>query len=196
VVDDLSALIRDIGEGRRQKFRGILADPPWQMSWDSTGRRGAAGTYYKLMTLDELCGLPLAEVADPRAFLFLWTPNVHVANGLALLQAWGFVFVEIITWDKLHGFGKGFYVRVASEQLLIGRMPDSPRRFDDNSISSMLRVQRRGHSEKPDEVHDIVQRATAGPYLELFARKPVPGWTCFGDQLAPASPAPQLGVAD
>jgi N6-adenosine-specific RNA methylase IME4 len=146
------------------------------------------------METDEVCRLPVAEVADPRAFLFLWFPGNMWPDAQKVTQAWGFAYTQVITWDKLHGYGKGHYVRCESEQLLIGRAPNAPRHFDDNSISSMLRVQRRGHSEKPDEVHDIVQRATAGPYLELFARKRVPGWTCYGNQLPTASPPPQLAA--
>jgi hypothetical protein len=39
------------------------------------------------------------------------------------------------------------------------------------------------HSEKPDEVRRRIERLFPGPYLELYARKPVPGWNCWGNEI-------------
>ena len=39
------------------------------------------------------------------------------------------------------------------------------------------------HSEKPDEAYSRMQRLFAGPYLELFGRKPRPGWTVWGNEI-------------
>jgi N6-adenosine-specific RNA methylase IME4 len=39
------------------------------------------------------------------------------------------------------------------------------------------------HSEKPEEVRRRIERLFPGPYLELFARKPVPGWTTWGNEI-------------
>jgi len=41
--------------------------------------------------------------------------------------------------------------------------------------------QRRDHSRKPDELRSIIRFCSPGPYLELFARERVKGWTCWGD---------------
>ena len=79
----------------------------------------------------------------------------------------------------------------------MGVRPASPTHFNDDTMSSMIRVKRsRNHSEKPDDAHRIMERAISGPYLELFARQHVAGWDCFGNQLAPVSPAPELVAAD
>lgn len=45
------------------------------------------------------------------------------------------------------------------------------------------------HSAKPDEVHRRIERLLVGPYLELFARNPRPGWQTWGDELPPAMAA-------
>lgn len=45
------------------------------------------------------------------------------------------------------------------------------------------------HSRKPDELYDIVESCSPGPYLELFARYPREGWHQMGDE------APSMGVA-
>lgn len=43
-----------------------------------------------------------------------------------------------------------------------------------------------GHSAKPDEFYELVERTSPGPYLELFGRRRRPGWTVLGDQVGPA----------
>jgi N6-adenosine-specific RNA methylase IME4 len=39
------------------------------------------------------------------------------------------------------------------------------------------------HSEKPKEVRHRIERLFPGPYLELYARKPAPGWTVWGNEI-------------
>ena len=40
------------------------------------------------------------------------------------------------------------------------------------------------HSDKPEEVRRRIERLFAGPYLELYGRKPVEGWTVWGNEIA------------
>jgi N6-adenosine-specific RNA methylase IME4 len=111
------------------------------------------------------------------------------AHGLPLLRAWGFAYKTSACWDKLAGsYGVGSYWRMEHELLLLGVRPKSPTHFNENTLSSMIRVKRtRNHSEKPEHAHRMMERAIPGPYLELFARKHVHGWTCYGNQLRPFS---------
>lgn len=192
VVDDLNDAVRD-----RRMWRGILADPPWQ--WDSAGgRRGATTGYYHTMPLNELCALPVSQMAHDDAFLFLWVPpSLLKACGFVLLEAWGFEYKTHIVWDKLTHYGRGAYVRTVHEDLLIGVRPKTPTHFIDSDLTSMIRHRlSRRNSEKPAIVHEYVQRATAGPFLELFARKRVPGWDCYGNQLASEDDDTQLAATD
>jgi N6-adenosine-specific RNA methylase IME4 len=39
------------------------------------------------------------------------------------------------------------------------------------------------HSEKPEEVRRRIERLFPGPYLELYGRKLVPGWTVWGNEI-------------
>ena len=39
------------------------------------------------------------------------------------------------------------------------------------------------HSVKPDEARRRIERLFPGPYLELYARKPAPGWTVWGNEI-------------
>ena len=73
--------------------------------------------------------------------------------------------------------------RIGHEILVVGRRGNVPR-FRDRGLDSRLVTRRGKHSEKPLEIYDIIMRACAGPYLEIFSRRrSVPGWHTIGDQL-------------
>jgi len=68
--------------------------------------------------------------------------------------------------------------------------------FRETGMSSVLKCGRGRHSAKPEQVRAMIERASPGPYLELFGRLPAAGWTVFGNEvernlfsLAPAAPA-------
>ena len=46
----------------------------------------------------------------------------------------------------------------------------------------MIQSQKREHSRKPDELYEVIERCSAGPYLELFARGRREGWVGFGNE--------------
>jgi hypothetical protein len=39
------------------------------------------------------------------------------------------------------------------------------------------------HSKKPQELYDMIELCSPGPFLELFARELRPGWTHWGDEV-------------
>jgi len=38
------------------------------------------------------------------------------------------------------------------------------------------------HSRKPDVFHEVIEKVSPGPYVELFARRARPGWAVWGNQ--------------
>ena len=52
------------------KYNVIYADPPWRYA--QKGLQGAAERHYPTMGIEELCALPVAELAAPDSVLFLW----------------------------------------------------------------------------------------------------------------------------
>ena len=44
------------------------------------------------------------------------------------------------------------------------------------------RTMKQEHSRKPDELYEIIERCSLGPYLELFARGTRKKWTAWGNQ--------------
>ena len=45
-----------------------------------------------------------------------------------------------------------------------------------------LATRKREHSRKPDEIYDIIEACSPGPYLELFARFCRDGWRQWGNE--------------
>jgi N6-adenosine-specific RNA methylase IME4 len=189
IFDDLDTPLQ---MGR--KYRVILLDPPWL--FDRTpGKAGGSDPYYEALPMSEIERLPVAQLATDDAFLFMWSSAALLEDTIRIMRAWGLPYKTNLTWDKLSDPGNGYYYRMIHEHLLLGLAPNAPRHFIDRSIESMLRVTRPGkHSEKPAEVHRIIERAIDGPYLELFARRRVPGWDCYGNQLAPEEGNTQLAT--
>lgn len=174
-----------------RRFATILADPPWRFQ-NSTGKVAPEHrrlSRYGTLSLDDIKGLPVAETAAPVAHLYLWVPNALLAEGLAVMQAWGFTYKSNIVWHKVRkdggsdGRGVGFYFRNVTELVLFGVRGKnartlSPGRKQVNYINS----RKREHSRKPDELYPIIEACSPGPYLELFARGSRPKWQAWGNQ--------------
>lgn len=181
-----------------QKFKTILADPPWQFQ-NRTGKMAPEHkrlNRYPTMKLDEIKALPVAKVADENSHLYLWVPNALLLEGLAVMQAWGFQYKTNIVWEKIRndgapdGRGVGFYFRNVTELLLFGVRGSNVRTLaPGRSQVNLIRSKKREHSRKPDEMIDLIERCSPGPYLELFARGEREGWTLWGNQAnAPYQP--------
>lgn len=186
---EAAASLRAACAGHR--FGTILADPPWQFS-NRTGKVAPEHrrlSRYGTMTLDAICALPVAEVAATTAHLYLWVPNALLPDGLRVLAAWGFAYKSNLVWHKVRrdggsdGRGVGFYFRNVTELVLFGvRGADARTLPPGRRQVNLLATRKREHSRKPDELYDIVQSCSRGPYLELFARGVRPGWTVWGNQ--------------
>ena len=53
-----------------KKYKIIYADPPWRYARSKV--QGAAEKHYPTMSIEELCALPVKEIADKDCILFLW----------------------------------------------------------------------------------------------------------------------------
>lgn len=169
-------------------FRVIYADPPW-LYHDSgatvDGSLGKAERHYPGMTIADLCKLPVAAHALPSSILFMWVtaPMLYQNPGpREVMEAWGFAYKTNFTWDKVLG-NYGHYSHVTHEHLIVATrgscLPDVPTPSPKSS-----QVIRRGkeHSAKPDEFRRLIMTHwNRGPYLELFGRQPVKGWSVFGN---------------
>lgn len=187
-------LLNDIGN---RKFTTVLADPPWQFQ-NRTGKMAPEHrrlSRYSTMNLQDICHLPVSSIVNDTAHLYLWVPNALLAEGLQVMESWGFTYKTNLIWYKIRKDGGpdrrgvGFYFRNVTEMILFGVRGKNartlqPGRSQENIISS----RKREHSRKPDEQYKLIEDCSPGPYLELFARGPREGWHVWGNQSKDYSP--------
>ncbi len=173
-----------------KKFATILADPPWRFE-NRTGKVAPEHkrlNRYETLSLDEICQIPVSTVAEANCHLYLWVPNALLPDGLAVMRSWGFSYKSNIVWHKIRkdggpdGRGVGFYFRNTTELVLFG-IRGSMRTLDPGrSQVNIIKTQKQEHSRKPDELYELIERCSPGPFLEIFARGKRKGWDAFGDQ--------------
>src|SRR5262249_15587627 len=124
--------------------------------------------------------LPVAVVAAEQSHLYLWVPNALLREGLEVLDAWGFQYKTNIIWHKIRkdggpdGRGVGFYFRNTTEMVLFG-------------VRGRLRTLAPGRTQ--DELYDLVEACSPGPFLELFARGQRVGWEQWGNEVVDYAPS-------
>jgi N6-adenosine-specific RNA methylase IME4 len=144
---------------------------------------------YETMSMAEIAALPVGKYARDPSHLYLWCPNALLPDGLKIMEAWGFKYKTNIVWYKVRkdggpdGRGVGFYFRNVTELLLFG-IKGRMRTLDPGRTQTNIVISRKEeHSKKPEDAYRIIRECSPGPYLELFARERVPGWTSWGDQV-------------
>ncbi|HET6144778.1 MAG TPA: MT-A70 family methyltransferase [Candidatus Acidoferrales bacterium] len=188
-LNPVTDLLEHLGH---QRFRTILADPPWQFQ-NRTGKMAPEHkrlSRYATMGLDEILGLPVRALADDTAHLYLWVPNALLLEGLKVMEAWGFKYKTNIVWHKIRkdggpdGRGVGFYFRNVTELVLFGTRGKNARTLAPGRRQvNFLATKKREHSRKPDEMYHIIESCSPGPYLELFARgSHEEKWTTWGNE--------------
>lgn len=168
-----------------KKYKVIYADPPWSYRNKRTGgsMRSGAASKYPVMTVDEICSLPVADIADKDAVLFLWATVPMLPEALQVMKAWGFAYKTMLTWRKIMSLGMGFWFRCQTEHLLVG-VRGKVRAFRCQK-PNFMQLRALGHSEKPEEFRKLIEEVTAGmePRIELFARKYSLGWDVWGNEV-------------
>ena len=175
-----------------QPFGTVLADPPWRFM-NRTGKVAPEHkrlSRYDTMTWQEIGALPVADVMARQSHCYLWVPNALVADGLRVLEAWGFTYKTMLIWHKVRkdgksdGRGVGFYFRNVTEPVLFGVRGKLRTFAPGRRQVNFMATQKREHSRKPDELYPVIEACSPGPFLELFARYPRPDWTVWGNEAA------------
>jgi N6-adenosine-specific RNA methylase IME4 len=178
------------------RYHTIVADPPW--AYPSPGAlarphidghlrtedQASSAARYGAMSRDDLKAVQ-PPVADD-AHLYLWTTNAFIEQAHDVARAWGFRPITVLTWGKIQTNGRpsmrmGYYFRGATEHILFG-VKGSLKLQADEPLPTLWLWPRLPHSVKPDAFYDLVEKASPGPYLELFARRARFGWDYWGDQ--------------
>lgn len=163
------------------KYRVIYADPPWKYGDQLTEDYGPVKFHYPAMTIKELCALPVRQLCETDAVLFMWVTSPLLYEAAPIIESWGFTYKTSFVWDKIK-HNMGHYNSVRHEFLLIctrgSCTPDVKQLFD-----SVQSIERTKHSAKPEEFRTIIDTLYPhGKRIELFARKPAENWDVWGNQ--------------
>lgn len=193
-------MIDPFADLKRDHYGAILADPPWYFRTRTTVVSDRdPQQHYPVMGAADICAMPVGQLADKDAHLFLWATGPCLPQAFDVIKAWGFRYSGVaFTWIKLKRShnplqlrvlpmaatdlhtGLGFTTRKNAEFCLLARRGSARRIAKD--VREIILSPVREHSRKPDEVYTRVQRYCAGPYLELFARAPRAGWDVWGNE--------------
>lgn len=172
------------------KFNIIYSDPPWSFdTYSDKGKGRSPEQHYSVMTIADICALPVSDIAAKDSILFMWATYPRLPEAFEVIRAWGFSFRTVaFTWVKLNpcgiGFalGLGFWTRANPELCLLATR-GKPRRASGN-VPNLIIAPRGRHSAKPPEVRERIVRLVGDlPRVELFAREKAPGWLVWGNQV-------------
>lgn len=165
----------------------IYADPPWKYY---TGyQTKTAACHYPVMSIEEICALPVGKLAAENCALFLWVTFPKLLEAFDVIKAWGFeyrtaAFVWVKQTKKSGDWftGLGYWTRANAEVCLFAAK-GQPTRFS-KAVHQLIVSPVEEHSKKPDETRDrIVELMGDLPRIELFARQKTPGWDIWGNEL-------------
>jgi N6-adenosine-specific RNA methylase IME4 len=165
------------------KHAVLYADPPWRYEHPPIGASNRSiENHYPTMDLDEICALPVGEVAADDAVLFMWATAPKLAECFEVITAWGFTYRTCMVWVK-DRIGMGYHARNQHEILLIAKRGQFAPPAPPDRPSSVVNAPRGEHSAKPEVFYELIERMYPdAPKVELFARKQRDGWASFGNQ--------------
>lgn len=179
------------------KYSAILADPPWSYEMRTeAGHAKSPEAHYATMSLHDIARLPVAQLAGPDCYLFLWSTWPHLPQALWVMKEWGFEYVTGGNWTKRSKkggltFGTGYVLRSASEPYIVGKIgrPQIASRSErgvilaPEDVPDTIDSLRREHSRKPADMREMIDRLLPrGYFCELFGREVWHGHDVWGDQ--------------
>lgn len=176
------------------RYGVILADPPWLYS-GSPDKWAAAGKHYKLMPPEEINALPIMNLMQKPAVVFLWATGPKLDVALDALRAWGLHYRGVaFVWVKTKKDGSPMgaagvrpsVIKPLTEFVLVGaqKAKGKPMPIASEAVVQTIFAPRQDHSRKPVEVFErIEQLYPNATKLEMFGRgKAREGWSIWGDE--------------
>ncbi len=176
---------------KQKKYKIIYADPPWQTHYFKERKDGwiSRELPYKQMTDDEIKMLPIKNIVEDDAILFLWVIDNRIPMIKELMNAWGFEYKCVgFVWAKkaktTDGVNATFssYTRRTCEFCYIGTRG----RYivKKKNSDQFIFEPKREHSRKPDIIRNLIVEMIGNvPRIELFARQKTDGWDVWGNEV-------------
>lgn len=164
-------------------YQLIYADPPWPVKKIVRKSRPnqTPELDYPTLSLTEIAGLPVQTITATDCRLFLWTTQAFLPKAFGVMEAWGFRYQRVITWDKGNGMCLfGFHHR--TEFLLFGYKGKISMYPKQKTVPTLVQAKSSRHSAKPQIFRDLLI-PFGSPRIELFARERAEGWDAWGNEV-------------
>ena len=170
-----------------KKYTVLYADPTWRYRNRPNGR--SPESHYPTMKTEDICALPVQTLAAEDCALFLWVTMPMLFEAQKVLAAWGFRYKTVaFVWVKQNRkgsgifWGMGYWTRANVELCLLANKGHPQRRA--KNIHQVIISPVEEHSKKPEEARRRIEALLGEvPRLELFARRPSPGWDVWGNEV-------------
>ncbi len=170
----------------------ILADPATAFETHSDAGQGkCASQHYDVMSIDDICKMPVSQLADPKGcLLVLWSTWALSAAGenIRIMDSWGFKASSGGVWAKvtrnaLPAFGTGYILRDSCEPFWTATRKRCPAGLRKTERNIIIAERSPIHSQKPMEMYEMLERlAPKARKCELFSRGDRPGWDHWGKE--------------
>lgn len=173
-----------------KKYEIIYADPPWQYKvYSKKGESRSAESYYPTMSIEDICKLPVKNIADDNCVLFMWMTFPTLREGLEVISKWGFKYKTVaFVWIKQNKkkpslfWGMGFWTRANAEICILATKGNPKRKSA--KVHQVIMSPVEEHSKKPNEARErIVELIGDLNKIELFAREKALGWDVWGNEV-------------
>lgn len=156
-----------------------MMDPPWSNRDMVIQRPEDSRVPYPVLPLKKIGELPIAKLAEENCHLYIWCMCAFVPHALWLTELWGFKYANLLTWVKPDAFGWNWANR--TEHMVFAYKGKAE--MKNKALENVFGAQSREHSRKPEISYELIERASFGPYLEIFARRKRKDWAVWGNQV-------------
>ena len=170
-----------------KKYNIIYADPPW--SYQGKMMNSSVTDHYSVMTIDDICKLPVKDISDNNCILFMWVTLPKLNEFMKVIKSWGFEYKSTaFVWCKKNKISNSFFLGLgrwtrANPEICVLATKGKPKRLS-NSVRQLQVFPIEQHSKKPDQFKNLILELVGDlPRIELFARQTTPGWDVWGNQV-------------
>ena len=190
------------------KYKTVVIDPPWNVSKMGLSpkafeRQERKPHLQKKTMKDHLCDrydiiesmnmfdFPIDDFAAEECLLFLWVTNSKdntgkpiLKLGFEILEAWGFIYHNTITWDKHNSFAIWSPIKGQTEHCLFAYRGNFTNLTNKQNavMSNLVDEPVRNHSQKPNRFYQLLRAWTPAPRIDIFARNAHEGFDGGGDE--------------
>lgn len=172
-----------------KKYKVIYADPPWQYgAWGAESKQHRTNCKsrpvpFDMMSIKEICQLPVKYIADENCELYLWTTQKYLPQVFDVIREWGFQYKQTLIWCKKPMAGLGGAYTPSNEFLILARKGKKPKAKRILTTWFLVKRPHNKHSAKPAFFRDMITKVTDSPRIELFARERKEGWDAWGNEV-------------